>query len=37
MSSIDMRIIRSIQDDVPFFLEKKQTGQDIVKNIMRLQ
>jgi hypothetical protein len=37
MSSIDMRIIRNIQDDVPFFLEKKQTGQDIVKNIMRLK
>jgi hypothetical protein len=37
MSSIDMRIIRNIQDDVPFFLEKKSTGQDIIRNIMRAQ
>lgn len=35
MSSIDLRIIRNIQDDVPIFLGKETTYQDIVRSIMR--
>jgi hypothetical protein len=35
MSSIDLRIISKMQNDVPIFADKKQNSQrDIVKKIM---
>lgn len=36
MTSIDMRIIRNIQDDIPIFEKKQSKGNEIIKSIMRV-